>query len=106
MMAQDHDWLPAWRAVLFRCERATADGVDAERRKEIVRNKLSHNLHRFCPCNLASQQKPLPGAGNQAGEDLRMLAEEDVVGKRKLANAFVRRPVIQFYYRIGGVDRK
>src|SRR5262245_24823134 len=106
MVAQDHDWLPARRAVLFSCERATADGVDAERRKEVVRNKLSRDHLRFYPGSLASQQKPLLGAGDQAREDLHLLAEEDVIGERERPKAFFRPQVFQFDYRVRGLDRQ
>src|SRR5262245_18706438 len=105
-MAQNHNRLPAWRAILFRREGTPESGADAEYRKEVVGNKLSRNLLRFRSSNQAAQQKSFLGAGGQTGEDLRLLAEEEVIGKRETSIVFIRRPVFQPDYRIRGVDRQ
>jgi hypothetical protein len=72
------------------------NSADAEDRKEVVGNKLSRNLLRFHSSSLAAQQKPLLGTGDQTGEDLRMLAEEVVIGERERSIVFIRSPVFQF----------
>src|SRR5262245_10757844 len=105
-MAQNHNRLPARRAIIFRCERASMSGADAEDRKEVVGNKLSRNLLRFLSSSLAAQQKPFLGGGDQAGEDLRLIAEEDVIGERETSIAFIRRPIFQPDYRVRVVDRQ
>src|SRR5215475_7864741 len=96
MMAQNHDRLPSRRAILFRRERATESGADAEYRKEVVGNKLSRNVLRFRSGSLAAQQKFFLGAGDQAGEGPRMLAEENVIGEREPTVTIFRRLVFQF----------
>src|SRR5262245_1157433 len=105
-MAQNHNRLPARRVILFRCEGTPESGADAEDRKEVVGNKLSRNLLRFRSSSLAAQQKTFLGAGDQTGEDLRMLAEEVVIGERETSIAFIRRLVFQPDYRVRVVDRQ
>src|SRR5215510_57424 len=105
-MAQNHNRLSARRAILFCREGTPESGADAEDRKVVVGDKLSRNHLRFLSRSLAAQQKSFLGNCDQAGEDLRLLAEEDVIGERETSRAFIRRSVFQQDYRVRVVDRQ
>src|SRR5215475_5745212 len=102
-MAYDYNRFPARSADFFRRECAAAYRADAEDRKEIVGDELTRNLFHIGRGGLTSQQEFLIGACHQAGEDLRLLTKEEIVGEGK-SPIFPRRVVVQPDYRVWVLD--